>query len=106
MDIDQALEQYQTSLEAICEYFDCGLDSPQLMLEEPWFLAGGGTEIRFAYGDEEIDPEDDDAYQYSYEIYGTSLWAKDKYTAARVNDGCGNRFCVVFANKNQSIEED
>lgn len=98
MDIHEALRQYKEAYKAIDAYFsDGGVfsgDHPSLMLEFPWFL-NGSQEISFADPDNKIEEED---FEYAYEVRHTALWIGEEYTAARVDDGCGNVFCVIFDN--------
>jgi hypothetical protein len=110
--IAETIQEFLNAFVLISEYFDGSLDlSPALMLDEPWFLIADydedGTlnyaEIHFA-NPEDFDPEDPDSFQYSYEVRHRALRIKDEYTAARVGDGCGNTFCVIFANENQHEE--
>jgi len=104
MNFDEAIQQFSEAYKIITNYFGVSLDiSPILLLDEQWYLING--EILYADTDE-FDPDDIDidSFNYSYEVIHKALWAKAEYTAARVNDGCGNSFCVILANKNRHKE--
>lgn len=103
MKIDEAIQQFTEANKAITDYFGVCLESPTLNLDDPWFLIGDNEEIRFA-NPADFNPDDSDCFQYSFEIIHAALWIKDEFTAARVNDGCGHSFCVIFANKNRHKE--
>ncbi|CAL9990856.1 hypothetical protein VPHD479_0321 [Vibrio phage D479] len=51
---------------------------------------------------------ENDEFQYSLEIYGTSVW-KSKcgdYTLAVGDDGCGNRYGVIVSNILEFTEDE
>ncbi len=37
--------------------------------------------------------------EYSFEVYGTSVWKNDEFTIAKIYDGSGGMYCIMMSNK-------
>jgi len=66
-------------------------------LDEKW------TDYSNQHGSIGFDLENED-FQYSFDIYGTSRWEKGGYVLFVGNDGCGNTDMYVFKLANK-VEE-
>lgn len=53
---------------------------------------------------ENIENSDIDDYEYSGEIYGTSVWEKKDYTLIRWDNSCGNLVYGIFDNSKRVYE--
>ena len=93
---EDILKNYSEARGAIGEFFD---DAPM------WYdLIDHTDEVWTDYGEEHdsigFDLEDDE-FQYSFEVYGTSRWEKEGYVLFVGNDGCGNRDLYLFKTANK-----
>lgn len=104
MNIDETIKKLEQAFEELNEYFGENTVESPLYTDCPWIVFGDESEICFAYPDTEVNTSDD--LDYSNEIIG-ALYEKEEYTAAYVDNGCGEQFWMVLKNSNRrkDIEE-
>lgn len=105
--IDKTIKKLEQAFEELNEYFgentEVGglryvIESP-LYTDCPWIVSGSNSKIRFAYLDD-TEVNDWNDLNYSNKIIG-GLYEKEEYTAAYVDNGCGDQFWMVLKNSNR-----
>jgi len=97
--IEKTIKKLEKAFEELNEYFGENTVESPLYTDCPWMVSGN-DDIRFAYPDTEVNEYDD--LDYSNEIIG--LYEKQEYTAAYVDNGCGEQFWMILKNSNRRLD--
>ena len=96
------LDQFAKLKEEIGEYFGTtiyeGFDDMRYV--KAWTL--NSDQIYWLeteeYSEEQVEEND---WEYSGEIYGTSIWRKPEFTLVRYDNGCGEKIYAIFDNSTE-----